>query len=144
MTSISSMNILAIIVRIFMEEGGKRKEEGEHYWEHYFKHFALCSMLSPPSPLLFPPSSLLPPPLYQIRHKEAACRLNGYSAAAGIVGKLVFPYLSYREIARFGMSNHQPAHRCMRYHHAALRQPYAYPAGTKHLMYYEIYASVGQ
>ena len=45
-----------------MEEGGKRKEEGEHYWEHYFKHFALCSMLSPPSPLLFPPSSLLPPP----------------------------------------------------------------------------------
>ena len=62
MTSISSMNILAIIVRIFMEEGGKRKEEGEHYWEHYFKHFALCSMLSPPSPLLFSPSSLLPPP----------------------------------------------------------------------------------
>ena len=38
-----------------MEEGGKRKEEGEHYWEHYFKHFALCSMLSPPSSLLPPP-----------------------------------------------------------------------------------------
>ena len=40
-----------------MEEGGKRKEEGEHYWEHYFKHFALCSMLSSLSSFLSPLSS---------------------------------------------------------------------------------------
>jgi hypothetical protein len=42
-----------------MEEGGKRKEEGEHYWEHYFKHFALCSMLSSLSSFLSPPSSFI-------------------------------------------------------------------------------------
>ena len=54
-----------------MEEGGKRKEEGEHYWEHYFKHFALCSMLSALCSLLLPLSSFLLYIRFDIRKRRA-------------------------------------------------------------------------
>ena len=75
--------------------------------------------------------------------EEATQRSRLHGSAAGIVGKLVFSYLSHAEMLCLRMGNHQPAGRGMGLHGTVFREGDSGACEVYNSVQYEVKALVG-